>query len=1325
MRDHVDLPFPVRGLHDTLAGGERPSLTTEIMVNTPVRNPRTGEYTGARRAGIEKWVSERIGDGPVRGLIQVRFDARQTTYAAITDSGDLNIEWSRSNPAKESSQRIELDRAGNVFVLSGPTAVVKINPDGETVTQWEVPVAHKDQRLGVLIVDIDDAVYVATSTGPQGAVPKLWKYEEQEDGTYQIVWVLDMDGYMPDAFIKNGVLYVLENVSSKPLANGLPSNTSGVAYLTVFDSLGASEPRQLWYRAVPFPASMVRVNNAGVIYVSCFPNADRGSSDGDLCSPHAVWWTPSALSNASNRIWSWHAADDLAEGIGSLSMGDPVTFWRDRSNNGRNLSLPPDRPGILPPVYEPAGFCDLPVVRFNGTHGLTTTDTTDTDAESSLTNNLSLIPSVNNQAFTIFMVLAPRAGSANRQVVFEQWGEAKYRILVNDVEGTYTPDKVALYIDPVGDAASAQPAPGSIAAAVAPAGYRDDAVVLCFRMGGDDASESSFFRVNGVEVDRFTVAKDQIRYRSALGFSQNDGSSAYSGSAYEGDVAELLTILDVSGGISDAEIERIEGYLANKWGIRHVLGGSGSGSGSHPYRNEPPSGSGSAAVPEIEDPWALELSSTLGIVMALSPNAGEIRWAEANSGIGDVLAINELEDDGLVFCHGRSEDTGSGHGSTATASGDEDITTRVLRDDTDDFSYVWARSDIVIPRSTYFTRALMVGGAVYLPGHFQTNVTSLWKLNADTGTTIWTWDTTPIQRVAYDIAMPPAKDYGVDGLEDPEFFYLVTFQGGPGTDSSTIWKVRNVSRTVIDGNPRTSAVYASSEGDVRRIIPGASPEVVTATGGAAVLTDSRFIRGVQLFGELFINDGGDLFVVNPRTNVLTAYKPRTGGERLKNARLLAAWRGAIVEARPDDAPNQWQMSRRGDPYDQNRFPPVKGDSQAAILGSDSRAGLFPDLVNAIIPVTDDFCLFAGDTTIQQLTGDPMDAGVFDVIEPNVGIAFGYAWCIGPGSEVYFFSTQAEIRVLTVGSRSVELSKDISTRVKRAADLTRTTPILAFDTNEECLHVLFAPLDGEPETPTVHFRWEKRANAWSETTFQNAGHEPTSVCVLDGDDPEDRRVLIGCQDGYVRTIDRLAADDDGTGIAARVLIGPGRHPQFGQKIRLVRAEGRVPPAGRRDHMEPASVQQRPGRAGNRQAHGHLRTRREPDQAGAGVGVGDLGGAGVGGGGRVVGIRAPRGTPRPDRKGRGPWLATVAAWGIRGGSLPGLGGADPRVRRNAAGLTNEPQVVRAPLTMDKATGAMSLEPADAISELAAGASVADTVDKINQIVRALKAAGLMEK
>jgi hypothetical protein len=83
------------------------------------------------------------------------------------------------------------------------------------------------------------------------------------------------------------------------------------------------------------------------------------------------------------------------------------------------------------------------------------------------------------------------------------------------------------------------------------------------------------------------------------------------------------------------------------------------------------------------------------------------------------------------------------------------------------------------------------------------------------------------------------------------------------------------------------------------------------------------------------------------------------------------------------------------------------------------------------------------------------------------------------------------------------------------------------------------------------------------------------------------------------------------------------------------------------------------------------------------------------------------------------------GNQGRVSSGLGGADPRVRRNAAGLTNEPQVVRAPLTMDKATGAMSLEPADAISELAAGASVADTVDKINQIVRALKAAGLMEK
>jgi len=44
-------------------------------------------------------------------------------------------------------------------------------------------------------------------------------------------------------------------------------------------------------------------------------------------------------------------------------------------------------------------------------------------------------------------------------------------------------------------------------------------------------------------------------------------------------------------------------------------------------------------------------------------------------------------------------------------------------------------------------------------------------------------------------------------------------------------------------------------------------------------------------------------------------------------------------------------------------------------------------------------------------------------------------------------------------------------------------------------------------------------------------------VLDGDDPEDRRLLFGCEDGAIRRWDETSVSDDTLRIASSVLLGP--------------------------------------------------------------------------------------------------------------------------------------------------------------------------------------------
>lgn len=90
--------------------------------------------------------------------------------------------------------------------------------------------------------------------------------------------------------------------------------------------------------------------------------------------------------------------------------------------------------------------------------------------------------------------------------------------------------------------------------------------------------------------------------------------------------------------------------------------------------------------------------------------------------------------------------------------------------------------------------------------------------------------------------------------------------------------------------------------------------------------------------------------------------------------------------------------------------------------------------------------------------------------------------------------------------------------------------------------------GEPQR---HWFWERTSEfgSWWEDQFPSVDFDPTAVCVIDGDEPDDRKVLIGAADGYARVWDRSANSDDGEAIASLVLIGPIRPRSAHRQVRF--------------------------------------------------------------------------------------------------------------------------------------------------------------------------------
>jgi hypothetical protein len=64
-------------------------------------------------------------------------------------------------------------------------------------------------------------------------------------------------------------------------------------------------------------------------------------------------------------------------------------------------------------------------------------------------------------------------------------------------------------------------------------------------------------------------------------------------------------------------------------------------------------------------------------------------------------------------------------------------------------------------------------------------------------------------------------------------------------------------------------------------------------------------------------------------------------------------------------------------------------------------------------------------------------------------------------------------------------------------------------------------------------------------------------VFDGNNPSDRRVMLGCQDGYVRYVNFIATTDDGTNIASSVAMGPIKS-RF-EQLMLAEVRGELDPS----------------------------------------------------------------------------------------------------------------------------------------------------------------------
>jgi len=293
-------------------------------------------------------------------------------------------------------------------------------------------------------------------------------------------------------------------------------------------------------------------------------------------------------------------------------------------------------------------------------------------------------------------------------------------------------------------------------------------------------------------------------------------------------------------------------------------------------------------------------------------------------------------------------------------------------------------------------------------------------------------------------------------------------------------------------------------------------------------------------------------VYDPLLNTLSILTA-TDGQVPTGCPLVCRYLDRLVLAGAEIAPHVWYMSRQGNPLD---WDYSQTDSQRAVAGTSSEAGVPGDPITALVPHSDDYLIMACRNSLWRLRGDPAYGGSLDAISHTVGIIGPGAWCLGPSGELVFLSLDG-LYALPPGGDSfpISISREVLPREFLNLNPDMLTVSLEYDVQGRGVHIYLTP---ESSNARVHWWLD-----WERKTFWplslDADHEPTATCANQATAIEESGVILGGRDGILRRLSDLAENDCGVVYTTYVVMGPiplAADSQIGSILSLdaVMAEG---------------------------------------------------------------------------------------------------------------------------------------------------------------------------
>lgn len=255
--------------------------------------------------------------------------------------------------------------------------------------------------------------------------------------------------------------------------------------------------------------------------------------------------------------------------------------------------------------------------------------------------------------------------------------------------------------------------------------------------------------------------------------------------------------------------------------------------------------------------------------------------------------------------------------------------------------------------------------------------------------------------------------------------------------------------------------------------------------------------------------------------------------------ILARWRNRCVMA---GLGGEWFMSAAGD-FRNWDYSPATPSATMAVAGNlgdtGPEAGNLGDDITGLVPMNDDLLLIAGTGSLGVMRGDPADGGILDTIHHEVGMVGPDAWAFDSDGNLYIFATDGLHKITPAGHYGGKVSAGIFDKTFAAIDYTENRAILQWDKNRSYVYI-FIVKDTAAEENERSYIFDTRTGAFWPIQLPDE-NGPTATTYFEAPAANDRGVLLGGRDGYVRGLrdgrpnDRDTAED--VAIDSMLQFGP--------------------------------------------------------------------------------------------------------------------------------------------------------------------------------------------